>query len=109
MSYPNTPGWKGDSGVGRDAALMAAKHVKGRRALVLQGLEQGPGTSEQVAERIGLHWYLTRPRLSDLKALGQVIETGERGRGALGGPSTIWRLTTAEERAAFAARKADAA
>jgi predicted ArsR family transcriptional regulator len=104
-AYPMTPGFK-DEGAGRDAALAYAPQVKGRRSQVLAGLQAGPATAEEIGERVGLHWYLTRPRLSELKALGLVIETGERGRGALGGAVNRWRLTTPEERAIHAARAA---
>ncbi|HXQ47527.1 MAG TPA: hypothetical protein VN806_12975 [Caulobacteraceae bacterium] len=99
MRYPEAPGYKGDSGVSREAAEHYAPQVVGRRAQVLEGLKAGPATAEQLGERVGLHWYLTRPRLSELKALGLVVETGARGRGALGGSVSTWRLTTAEERA----------
>ena len=102
MTYPNEPGFKGaPNGTGALAATRYAPQVKGRRAQVLEGLEAGPATAEQLGERIGLHWYLTRPRLSELKALGFVTETGERGRGALGGEVNVWRLTTAAERSEF--------
>ena len=104
-TYPHTPGFK-DNGTGKEAALAYAPKVGRRRAQVLAGLESGPATAEQIAKRIDLHWYLTRPRLSELKALGLVVETGERGAGALGGRVNVWRVTTAEERGLFNARKA---
>ena len=96
--YPVTPGFK-DQGTGRDAALAYEVQVKGRRAQVLAGLEAlGPATAEQIAEHIKLHWYLTRPRLTELMRLGLVAKTGDRGVGALGGAVNVWRLTTDEER-----------
>lgn len=98
MTYPNIPGWKGGE-TGREAALYYAAQLTGRRSQVMAGLADGPATAEELGERIGLHWYLTRPRLSELKAIGLVTETGERGNGALGGKVNIWRLTTAEEKA----------
>ena len=103
--YPDTPGFK-DQGTGREAAIAYAPQAPGRRAQVLAGLNAGPATAEEIGERVGLHWYLTRPRLSELQALGLVAKSGERGRGALGGGVNVWRLTTAEERSLFAARKA---
>jgi predicted ArsR family transcriptional regulator len=105
--YPDEAGFKGSaSGPGADNARYYSAQVTGRRRQVLGGLDVGPGTAEEIAVRVGLHWYLTRPRLSELKALGLVIETGERGTGALGGSVSRWRLTSSEERAQFAARKA---
>jgi predicted ArsR family transcriptional regulator len=98
--YPFVPGSK-DNDTGKEAALKYAPQAPTRRAQVLQGLAAGPATAEEIGERIGLHWYLTRPRLSELKAMGEVVETGERGAGALGGVVKRWRLTTATERAVF--------
>jgi len=102
--YPVSLGFKGDpQGPGAEGARYYADQVKGRRRQVLDALGDQPGTAEEIGERCGLHWYLTRPRLSELKAMGLVIETGARGRGALGGSVSVWRQTTGEERAAFAA------
>jgi DNA-binding IclR family transcriptional regulator len=107
--YPHGAGFKGaNDGPGADAARYYGAQVRGRRLQVLNGLSKGPGTAEEIGERVALHWYLTRPRISELKALGLVTATGERGRGALGGSVTRWRLTTVEERSIFAARKAAA-
>ncbi len=107
MTYPENPGFKGaPAGTGAQAAPNYIPQVKGRRAQVLKGLEPGAATAEELGERIGLHWYLTRPRLSELKALGLVTETGARGRGALGGEVNVWRLTSPEERAKFTALQA---
>jgi predicted ArsR family transcriptional regulator len=107
-SYPaDGAGFKGTpGGTGELGAIQTAPRLRGRRKAVLEGVEQKPGSAEQIGERIGLHWYLTRPRLSELKALGLVVETGERGKGALGGKVNVWRATTAEERGLFNARKA---
>jgi predicted ArsR family transcriptional regulator len=104
--YPHMPGHKGDGGTSRAAAEAYAPQVKGRRAQVLDGLKAGPATAEQIGERIGLHWYLTRPRLSELKAMGLVIETGAHGQGALGGVVSVWRLTTPAERQTWAEQAA---
>lgn len=107
MHYPETPGFKGSSGTGREAAEYYAGQVNGRRLQVMDGLRSlGVATAEQIAAKIDLHWYLVRPRLSECKALGLVVETGERGKGALGGKVNTWRLLTEEERSLFLARKA---
>lgn len=106
--YPEGVGFKGSAnGPGADGAAYYERQVKGRRRQVLDGLQGlgGRGTAEQIGARVGLHWYLTRPRLSELKALGLVIETGERGTSALGGQSTLWRVTTNDERSLHAARR----
>jgi len=107
MTYPDNPGFKDDiTGTGAMAARKYAPQAKGRRAQVLEGLADGPATAEEVGERIGLHWYLTRPRLSELQALGLVTKTGHLGLGAFGGDVNVWRLTTATERLQFEALSA---
>ena len=102
MSFPESPGWKGEAETGRDGACYYAPQGKGRRAQVLDGLGDGCSTAEEIAERIDLHWYLVRPRLSELKAMGLVTDSGGRGTGALGGKVISWRKTTIAEREAFA-------
>jgi len=107
MSFPELPGWKGPSETGREAALAYAEQAKGRRRQVIIGLlDHGSSTAEQIGERIGLHWYLVRPRLAELRTLGLVTDSGMRGRGALGGRVIVWRLTTPEEKAAIEAARA---
>jgi hypothetical protein len=105
--YPQGPGDKDPNGPGREAALRYAPQARGRREQVIAGLARlgGRATAEQIGEEIGLHWYLCRPRLSESLALGLVAKTEERGTGALGGTCTVWRITSAEERALFLARK----
>jgi len=108
MTYPeHAAGFKGDpNGPGAGAAAAYRPQLSRRRAQVLRGLEQGPGTAEQIGKRVFLDWFLTRPRLSELKALGLAIETGERGRSAFGGSCSVWRQTTPAEREAFLIAKA---
>jgi hypothetical protein len=107
--YPERPGSKGrPGGPSEQGAQYYAPQVKGRRAQVLNGFDGRPSTSEQIAERIGIHWYLVRPRLSELQALGFVVDTGATAPSALGGRSTIWRQSTPEEYAQHLARQAAA-
>lgn len=105
-SYPHTPGHKGTSDTGRIAAERYAPKALTKRAKVLEQLAHGAQTAEEIAEALDDHWYLVRPRLSELKALGLAIETGEHGTGALGGRVNVWRRTTAEEQAEHVAREA---
>jgi predicted ArsR family transcriptional regulator len=106
--YPHTPGHKGSVETGRDAARAYATEAGRRQRQVLDSLTAGPATAEQIAARIDLHWYLVRPRLSELKAKGLVRDTGERRQTALGGKTCVHRLATPEEVAAFQAEKARA-
>lgn len=110
MTYPlTTPGYKGKIETGREGAYGFARKLARRQAEVLADLAaNGPSTAEQIARRIDRHWYVVRPRISELKNLGLVIDTGGRVETGMGGKTHQVRLTTAEERAAWAA-KAEAA
>lgn len=107
MTYPQTnPGFKGAIETGREAAFAFAPKLGKRQAEVLADLAaHGPSTAEEIGARIDRHWYLVRPRISELKALGLVIDTGGRAKSALGGKTHQVRLTTPDERARFAAAK----
>lgn len=101
------PGFKGDpDGPGADGARYYAPQMARRQKQVLSGLGDGPKNAEQIAAEIGLHWYLVRPRLSELERKGLITKTGERGQSALGGQSTLYRPTTEEERSRLTAPNA---
>jgi len=70
---------------------------------ILRSLVNGPATPEQISKAIGRHFTTVRPRISELARRGKVIATGQRGDGALGGKSMIWRLATPSEIEAFEA------
>lgn len=106
-SYPYSPGSKGESDTGWIAADKYAPKALTKRAKVREQLAHGAQTAEQIAEALGDHWYLVRPRLSELKAQGVVVETGDHGRGALGGKVNVWRLATEAEQREFTAREAE--
>jgi|GEM_PF-915439 len=102
----DSPGFKGDpNGPGADAARYYAAQLGRRQRQVLDGLGEGPKNAEQISAEIGLHWYLVRPRLTELERKGLVRKTGARGRSALGGQSTLYRRSSTEELSDFLAKK----
>lgn len=102
--YPEVPGYKGDAPTGREAAEALAPTVSHRRAEVLDDLRRhGPSTADEIADRIGRHWYVVRPRVSELTKLGFAVATGDKRPTGLGGQTQVVRATTPEERAAFLA------
>ncbi len=104
--YPNAPGYK-DAGAGRDAAEAFAPKIGARQSEVLRTYDGLPdATPDEVAELIGRPHHATRPRVSELYLLGELIKTDRRRRSAFGASQTVYRRATAEERAIFAARKA---
>jgi hypothetical protein len=105
--YPFAPGFKGDADTGRDGARKFAPKCATRQAEALEALRAlGEASAEQIAEHTGRHWYLTRPRLSELKAQGRVQDTGRRASTGMGGRTVIWRPSTPEELALHLAREA---
>ena len=102
-SYPIEPGSKGRAETGRQGAARFGPKAGSRQAEALAALERlGVASAEEVAAVTGRHWYLTRPRLSELSAMGLIIDSGDRGVGALGGAVIRWRIATPAEREALA-------
>jgi predicted ArsR family transcriptional regulator len=107
MSYPNTAGFKGRVETGRAGAEHANATLGRRRAEALEALKAlGEASADQVAEKIGRHWFHVRPRFSEMKALGYVQDTGRRVATGLGGNTVVYRPSTVEELAVALARKA---
>lgn len=107
MTYPNTPGFKGAVDTGRDAAKAFAPKLGRRQQEALDCLaEIGPATADEVAGHIHRHWYVTRPRFSELREKGLIIDTGERRSTEFGGKTWVARLATPTEVAVHLARQA---
>lgn len=104
--YPHAAGFK-DRGAGKDAAEAFASKVGFRRAEVLAVFDQvASATPDEVASVIERPPHVTRPRVSELFLLGELVKTGERRTSAFGAAQTVYRRATPEEHALFAARKA---
>lgn len=97
---------------GRDFIAPKAKTL---RQHVLDAIEAEKGTPEQIHERLqkaGVRHLLTavRPRCSELTRMGLIVDSGERGLGeSQRCRSIVWRASTPEERAAWAAGQAGGA
>lgn len=107
MTYPHSPGFKGRIETGREGARAFAPKLGARQAEALEGLRQhGPATADAIAARLERHWYVVRPRFSELRELGLIVDTGERRPTEFGGKTWVARVATAEEFADHVARKA---
>lgn len=107
--YPLThPGFKdrGPYGTSKAAADGIAPKAPSLRERVLNRLLAGPQTPEAVADALGQHFTVVRPRFSELRAAGLIVPTGDKGSGALGGKALLWRRCTPGETASFLADKA---
>lgn len=81
------------------ASYDAVKPALGRRhAEVLAVLEAAPLglTGEEIAQRIGRHPYVVRPRLTELAADDKqlVIDTGTKRLNSHGKHETVWKRWT---------------
>ena len=80
-TYPDLPGFKGESETGREAAAAIAPKL-GRlqrlvRELVAARGEQGI-TPEEAADVTGQDRVSLQPRFSELKAKGTIVDSGKR-------------------------------
>ena len=106
-TYPNTAGYK-DQGASKDGAETIRPKLATRRAEVLQAFDRlGNATPDQIADLIDRPHHSTRPRVSELYLLGELIKTDERRQSAFGAGQSVYRRATPIELALFAARKAE--
>lgn len=93
-NYPEGPGSRSNAPeTSREAAktvIHVAKSHRGKILETLQGEVFGL-SSEAIACRVGLTRYAVRPRISELVASGEVIETPFREKNGEGRNVVIWR------------------
>lgn len=73
-------------------AAAHAVHTEAMTAAVLAVVERrGPSTVDEVATELGIDRERLSKRMSDLKNLGQVVDTGSRRVGRAGRWQIVWR------------------
>lgn len=90
--YPLSPGFK-KSGTSEDAARSMRPRSSRLRELALQLIARHAGglTADEVAEALGESVLAIRPRITELKELGQIHEKrGERRTNASGRKAQVW-------------------
>jgi predicted ArsR family transcriptional regulator len=66
--------------------------------MVLQSLSTGgPGTADEIAERLAASPLTIRPRISELRNAGKVHDTGQRSRNASGKSAAVWAISKGGE------------
>src|SRR5262245_20532377 len=91
VHYPQSAGFKGT-----DTSRSAAESTDAAtlRVLVVRCLDRhGSQTADEVATRLGIDKLAIRPRCSELRRLGQIVDTGERRINTSGKAAIVWRLT----------------
>jgi predicted transcriptional regulator len=64
------------------------------RAAVLEQLAQYPGgaTADEIAKDLNLSVLNVRPRVGELKRLGEIKQTGGRRKNESGMTATVWQI-----------------
>lgn len=89
--YPATPGAK-VGGTSADAAEAMRPRAGILRAKVLAALRStGPATADECADRLGETVLSIRPRFSELRATGLILDTGDRRINDSGRSAIVWR------------------
>lgn len=88
--YPTEPGWKAPGTSQEAAATVDAQTL---RSLVLEALRQhGAMTADACAAWLGRSVLSIRPRFSELRAMGRIVNTGRLGTNASGRMAIVWGL-----------------
>lgn len=90
-SYPAMPGSKGTgtSALAAQAMSGSAAIIRDRCMAILRDSSDGL-TADEVAARLGASVLTVRPRISELKRLGSIVDTKRRRRNASGNTAAIW-------------------
>lgn len=93
--YPSAPGWKsGSPETAVAAAISVAEEARTVRLKCLRFVRQQGGygaTAEEGADAIGLsNHYAGRPRFSELRAAGLIVDSGNRRTGRSGRSAVVW-------------------
>jgi hypothetical protein len=87
--YPDAAGWKEPTTSQAAAASVDASHL---RAVVRECLAMhGALTADECAARLGLSVLTIRPRFSELRAKGEITDTGIRHFNRSGKRAIVWR------------------
>jgi hypothetical protein len=89
--YPDAPGFK-VSGPSEQAATAISRTAKTLRDQVLETIANAPTglSADAVAERLGKSVLSVRPRVSELRRIGQIQPTTQRAKNESGMSATIW-------------------
>ena len=87
---PQSPGYKGT-----DTSKAAAEEVKPTKAILQEAclicLLTGPQTADEIADFLELSVLSVRPRISELKLLGLIEDTGTRRKNISGKSAAVMR------------------
>lgn len=93
--YPVSAGAKVRTGPSREAAQAVTRDSKRERTqrLIVSSLTtDGPATADELADRLKLDRLYVRPRVSEMRKLRQIVDTGKRRRNDGGRSATVWGI-----------------
>jgi predicted ArsR family transcriptional regulator len=93
LIYPDAPGFKA-SGPSQQAAEAIGSTANKMRAAVLARFATYPNgaTADEVAKDLNLSVLSVRPRVSELKRMGKIQQTGARHKNDSGMTATVWQV-----------------
>lgn len=81
------------------AAELAAGLSSRLRYLVHKSLcEQGDQTCDEICTKLGLPRYSAQPRLTELRKMAMIRDTGRRRRNVSGANAIVWRATVLDQK-----------
>lgn len=94
--YPDIPAARdGSPETAFEAADSVAAVARSREVLayrLIRTQAQIGATADEVSEALGWERYSSRPRLSTMKARGEIVDSGQRRRGVSGRRQVVWVL-----------------
>jgi predicted ArsR family transcriptional regulator len=91
-AYPDHPGFKAMDTAQAAAERTAPRAPELRNAVLRTLREDGPGTADEIAARLRLSILSVRPRVSELKRGGMVVDTGSRRTNQSGHSAAVFRI-----------------
>jgi hypothetical protein len=94
FSYPDTPGAKATT-TSREAAAAVSPTAGPLRDQVyaeIAGAGMFGMTADEVGAKLKKDWRSIRPRVSELSALGRIVDSGERRKNDTDLNAIVWRV-----------------
>lgn len=80
------------------AAISMTGHTETYRKAVLKALiDHGPMTADEIGARLNVSILTIRPRTTELKDAGKIIDTGQRRKTPSGRPSIVWQAKESDQ------------
>ena len=90
--YPNGPGHRGIETSIKAAVAMAPKAATWREKVLdhIDGMGAFGATADEVCAAIGCHYRTSQPRISELRRMGKVVDSGLRRKNDSGIHAIVW-------------------